>query len=73
MIDYWIIIKVLSWAYFALVKKSRPSGYYYDYTLALINWAEGLYGRILTKVVSTDGTQWGPLHMPSQDSPYRPT
>ena len=27
--------------------------------LALINQAGGLYGRILTEVVSTDGTQWG--------------
>ena len=30
-----------------------------DYYLALINRAEGLYGRILTEVVSTDRTQWG--------------
>ena len=27
--------------------------------LALINRAGGLYGRILTEVVSTDRTQWG--------------
>ena len=29
------------------------------YYLALINRARGLYGRILTEVVSTDRTQWG--------------
>ena len=29
------------------------------YYLALINRAGGLYGRILTEVVSTDRTQWG--------------
>ena len=28
-------------------------------SLALINRAGGQYGRILTEVVSTDGTQWG--------------
>jgi len=27
--------------------------------LALINQGGGLYGRILTEVVSTDQTQWG--------------
>ena len=27
--------------------------------LALINWAGGLYERILTEVASTDRTQWG--------------
>ena len=33
--------------------------------LALINRAGGLYGRILTEVVSTDWAQWG------QDSPIQ--
>ena len=36
-------------------KKFIMSGHY----LALINRAGGLYGRILTEVVSTDRTQWG--------------
>ena len=31
----------------------------YQIYLALINRTGGLYGRILTKVVSTDRTQWG--------------
>ena len=35
---------------------NKVNGQYY---LALINRAGGLYGRILTEVVSTDRTQWG--------------
>ena len=31
----------------------------FNWYLALINRAGGLYGRILTEVVSTDRTQWG--------------
>jgi len=44
------------------------------YFLALINRAGGLYGRIFTKVVSTDRTQWG-LFLTTEDKilPYRPT
>ena len=42
--------------------------------LALINRAGGLYGRILTEVVSTDRTQWG-LYTTTEVKilPYRPT
>ena len=31
----------------------------FHFDLALINRVGGLYGRILTEVVSTDRTQWG--------------
>ena len=39
--------------------------------LALINRAGGLYGRILTEVLSTDRTQWGLYHDRGQDSPIQ--
>ena len=39
--------------------------------LALINRAGGLYGRMLTEVVSADRTQWGLAHDWGQDSPIQ--
>ena len=41
--------------------------------LALNNRAGGLYGRILTEVVSTDRTQWGLYSRQVKFLPYRPT
>ena len=38
--------------------------------LAFINRAGGLYGRILTEVVSTNRTQWG-LYSRGHDSPIQ--
>ena len=41
------------------------------YYLAHINRAGGLYGRVLTEVMSTDRTQWGLYTWQGQDSPIQ--
>ena len=51
--------------YSSLLLNSLAShGIFFVEYLALINRAGGLYGRILTKVASTDRTQWGLYQRP---------